>query len=120
MNFTKAISVSILSFILLATSQQILANEFSELTYQYPVHRLTLNDSLHVAYIDEGKGNETLILIHGLGSYIPAWRKNMPTLSETYRCVALDLPGIRKIEQGGLPNRYGVLLGHHCPTNGPS
>lgn len=37
-----------------------------------------------------------LIFIHGLGSYLRAWDKNIPDLSKKYRCIAIDLPGYGK------------------------
>ena len=41
--------------------------------YRYTTHYLPLrNNSLEVAYIDEGTGQQTLLFIHGLASYLPA------------------------------------------------
>lgn len=68
----------------------------SELKYQFDTHFIKLNDDINLAYIDEGKGDNTIIMIHGLGSYIPAWNKNIPELSKKYRVIAVDLPGYGK------------------------
>lgn len=43
--------------------------------------------------MDEGKGEQVLLFIHGLASYSQCWEKNLETLKENYRCIAIDLPG---------------------------
>jgi pimeloyl-ACP methyl ester carboxylesterase len=68
---------------------------FEEL--QYPVATKTVQvGNATVAYTEAGSGDRTLVLIHGLGSYIPAWSKNLEALSSRYRVVAIDLPGYGK------------------------
>lgn len=52
-----------------------------------------LPDGKKVAYLDRGKGDYTLLFIHGLGSNLKSWDKNIATLSNHYRCIAIDLPG---------------------------
>ena len=69
--------------------------QFADLNYPYEVKYQQLDDGKTLAYIDEGKG-EPLILVHGLGSYIPAWKKNIAALSDHYRVIAVDLPGFGK------------------------
>ena len=64
--------------------------------YPYKTKFVELSNDIKVAYVDEGKGDKTLIFIHGLGSYLPAWKKNIEVLKSDYRCVALDLPGYPK------------------------
>ncbi|MDZ7681243.1 MAG: alpha/beta fold hydrolase [Fodinibius sp.] len=80
--------------------------QFKDLNYPYKVKYHQLKDGKELAYIDEGKG-EPLILVHGLGSYIPAWKKNIATLSDRYRVIALDLPGFGKsyktVDQYSIP-----------------
>lgn len=49
-------------------------------------------DSVVINYIDQGKG-DAVLLIHGLGGNASHWRKIIPSLSLTNRCIALDLPG---------------------------
>lgn len=65
----------------------------SELEYPFTVHHVTLTDGRRIAYIDEGQGSETIIFIHGLGSYLPAWKQNIEVLKNHFRCIAIDLPG---------------------------
>lgn len=68
--------------------------------YPYDVHKMQIADSLEIAYVDEGQGDETLLLVHGLGSYLKAWTKNIDVLRADYRCIALDLPGYGKSGKG--------------------
>jgi pimeloyl-ACP methyl ester carboxylesterase len=65
-----------------------------KVSYNFPVKRVSLNTDLEIAYIDEGKGeNEAILFIHGMGSGIPVWEKNIKKLKKHFRCIALDLPG---------------------------
>lgn len=70
--------------------------EFDELNYSFPVKYVNLDDGRKIAYVDEGEGDQTIIFIHGLGSYLPAWTKNINELKNNFRCIALDLPGYGK------------------------
>jgi len=70
--------------------------EFDELNYPYTVKKAALSDNVTLAYVDEGKGDQVIIFVHGLGSYLPAWKKNIEDLKQYYRCIAIDLPGYGK------------------------
>jgi pimeloyl-ACP methyl ester carboxylesterase len=86
----------------------------SDLNYDYPVKYAELNDGIRLAYIDEGKGSETILMIHGLGSYLPAWKKNISELSKNYRVIAVDLPGYGKSSKAphsGLMTFYAGVIG---------
>jgi len=85
----------------------------NELNYGYEVKHAKLSNDINLAYIDEGNGNETIIFIHGLGSYIPAWNKNISELSKSYRCIAIDLPGYGKSSKNphsGLMSFYAKVV----------
>lgn len=71
-------------------------NSFDELKYPYEVKYADLPGDIRMAYLDEGKGDQTIIFIHGLGSYLKSWQKNIEGLKEHYRCIAVDLPGYGK------------------------
>jgi (E)-2-((N-methylformamido)methylene)succinate hydrolase len=45
------------------------------------------------AYLDRGRGDETVVLIHGVGMRIEAWAPQIERLAEDFRVVAVDLPG---------------------------
>ncbi len=74
--------------------------DFQDLEYPYTTKKITLDKGVELSYIDEGKGKQTILFIHGLGSYLPAWRKNIAELSKNYRCIAIDLPGYGKSSKG--------------------
>lgn len=99
MHLQKRISAFLLAFILFtgfsASSVWAQVKQFSDLGYPYPVQYQQLANGQNVAYVDEGEG-PVIMLVHGLGSYIPAWKKTIPALSKNYRVIALDLPGYGK------------------------
>lgn len=72
---------------------------FEDLNYPYEVNKLKINDELTIAYMDEGEG-EIILFVHGLGSYAPAWKKNVEALKKSYRCIAIDLPGYGMSSKG--------------------
>jgi pimeloyl-ACP methyl ester carboxylesterase len=61
--------------------------------YPYKTHHIDLPGNCNIAYMDEGKGDQTLLFIHGLANYAPVWKKNIDYLRQFYRCIAIDLPG---------------------------
>jgi len=69
---------------------------FKDLDYRYAVKYAQLPGDIDLAYVDEGAGDQTIIFIHGLGSYLRAWEKNIEGLKDSYRCIAIDLPGYGK------------------------
>lgn len=72
----------------------------ADLDYGLPTKTVTIKDDIKIAYSDQGKGSETIIFIHGLASYIPAWKNNVSALQTDYRCIAIDLPGYGKSSKG--------------------
>lgn len=67
------------------------------------VRYVTLPSGIRVAYTDQGKAGKkkpTLVLLHGLGSNLKCWQKNIPALSRKARCIALDLPGYGYSDKG--------------------
>ena len=88
-------------------------SSMDEVKYDYTVKYAELSNSIKLAYIDEGKGTETILMIHGLGSYLPAWKKNIGELSKTYRVIAIDLPGYgksSKLPHSGLMTFYAGVV----------
>lgn len=71
-------------------------NAMDSWNYPYPVKYHDGNDGVRIAYVDEGRGDKTLVFVHGLGSNLQAWKKNIAGLRKEFRCIALDLPGYGK------------------------
>ena len=71
--------------------------------YPYEVKRKKLSRDIELAYVDEGKGSQVLLFIHGLGSNLKAWMKNIEGLKHSYRCIAIDLPGYGKSSKQNYP-----------------
>lgn len=69
-----------------------IGRSFRELSYPVPTKTLDV-DGIEIAYSDSGRGARTLVLIHGLSSYIPEWTAQLGPLAEQHRVVAIDLPG---------------------------
>lgn len=75
---------------------------FEAIDYGFPTRRAL--EAPAVAYIDTGRGEPTLLLVHGLASNAGFWRYVIPDLAEAgYRVVAVDLPGFGKSDKGAYP-----------------
>jgi pimeloyl-ACP methyl ester carboxylesterase len=86
---------------------------FEEIPYPFEVKKLQIDENTEIAFVDEGSGKETIIFIHGLGSYLPAWKKNIEGLSSDFRCIAIDLPGYGKSSKhphSGLMTFYAATV----------
>ncbi len=73
----------------------IMSTFFNQINYPFPENFIKVKD-YKIAYIDEGDSENVLLFIHGLGSYLRAWDRNIPELKKYFRCIALDLPGYGK------------------------
>ncbi|MCS7052629.1 MAG: alpha/beta hydrolase [Ignavibacterium sp.] len=71
---------------------------FSNLKYPFET-KFTQIDNYKIAYVDEGESDKVILFLHGLGSYIPAWKFNIEDLKKDFRCVAIDLPGFGKSDK---------------------
>lgn len=71
--------------------------------YPYPVNFCRLKPGLEIAYMDVGKGEKTILMIHGLGSYAPAWMHTIAGLKDKARCIALDMPNYGRSTLGEFP-----------------
>ena len=65
----------------------------NQVNYPYTTHYVNLPGNCNIAYVDEGKGEKTLLFIHGLANYALVWKNNIDYLKQFYRCIAIDLPG---------------------------
>ena len=72
-----------------------MSNIFNQIRYPFSTNFIKLNN-YEIAFIDQGTSDNILLFIHGLGSYLKAWDRNIPELKKHFRCIALDLPGYGK------------------------
>lgn len=75
--------------------------EFSDFDYGFPTKKVLSNPS--ISFIDEGKGKQTILLVHGLASNAGFWRYNIAELAKHYRVIAVDLPGYGKSQKDYYP-----------------
>ena len=73
--------------------------QFADIEYGFEVKSLQIRN-IKTAFIDEGSGDQVLLLIHGLGSNAKGWIKNISVLAEHHRVIAVDLPGYGKSDKG--------------------
>ena len=72
-------------------------SSMNEMEYFHSEKTINLpNAGFDISYTDEGKGERTIIFIHGLGSYLQAWIRNVEGLKDNFRCISIDLPGYGK------------------------
>lgn len=78
---------------------------------KYKTQYIRLSNGCNLAYIDEGKGDTTLLMVHGLANYAGVWAKNIESLKEHYRCIAIDLPGNGYSDGGDYPYSINFFSG---------
>ena len=75
------------------------SKEFKDIDYTFDVKFQKVRN-INIAYIDEGKSEKVILLIHGLGTSAKSWIKNIPSLANDFRVIAVDLPGYGKSDKG--------------------
>src|SRR5215813_8383818 len=76
----------------------------------FPVeHRFVDLDGARIHYVDEGRG-EVLLLLHGNPAWSFLYRRMIPKLRGSFRCVALDYPGYG---MSTAPSGYGYTPQEH-------
>lgn len=78
----------------------------------YKNKKVQLSNGCNVSYIDEGRGDKTLVFIHGLATYGYCWGLNIAELKNKYRCIAIDLPGNGYSDGGDY--KYGINFYSGC------
>lgn len=56
-------------------------------------------DTTRIHYVDEGKGSDAIVLVHGWTCNLGHWYKQTPEFSKRARVIALDLPGHGKSDK---------------------
>jgi len=67
----------------------------ADIAYPFELEYQDLPGSPRIAYTEQAGEGPTLLLVHGLGSYAPAWSKLLEKMDGRH-CIALDLPGYGK------------------------
>ncbi len=80
--------------------------------YPFPHHLCNIHTDIQIAYMDEGKGDQTILFLHGLANYAPVWKYQLAELRKTYRCIAIDLPGNGYSSRGDYP--YTMFFYAEC------
>ena len=86
---------------------------FEDIPYPFETKKIQVSDEVTLAYVDEGKGAETILFIHGLGTYSASWKKNVEGLKKDFRCIAIDLPGYgksSKLPHSGMMTWYAGIV----------
>jgi pyruvate dehydrogenase E2 component (dihydrolipoamide acetyltransferase) len=70
-----------------------------------PLHRAEWLDAggVPVRTVRAGRGDTTLLLLHGYGESLTTWRALLDPLAAAYRVIALDLPGFGGSAKPDLP-----------------
>jgi len=74
------------AFVLVLTATQTASAQKAE-------SRFAKLDDARIHYVNYGKGDEALVLIHGWTQSADAWRDNVADLSKRNRIIVLELPG---------------------------
>ncbi len=77
--------------------------------YPFSSHTLQL-EKLRYHYLDEGAGNEPLLMLHGNPSWSFYYRNLILGLKDSYRCVVPDHMGMGKSDK---PQNYPYTLSQH-------
>lgn len=57
------------------------------------MEKFTIANETAFRYLDAGKGDKTILLLHGYLECLESWDTLVSNLSKSYRVIALDLPG---------------------------
>ncbi|GLR20011.1 alpha/beta fold hydrolase [Portibacter lacus] len=66
-----------------------------ESLYSY-AKEILVNQQHQFCYVDIGSGDTTLVFLHGMGSNLDSFQKNIAVLKKDFRCILIDLPGYGK------------------------
>jgi pimeloyl-ACP methyl ester carboxylesterase len=92
-----------------------------DLDYGIPTQFINLSNDVELAYNETGTSGEYVIFIHGLASYLPAWKKNVAILSKNNRCISIDLPGYGRSSKGNYNvtmDFFADLINEFCSEKG--
>ncbi len=71
----------------------------AQYTYSLGESYVEVDDGLTLCYQEFGTGDETILVLPGLGTSIDFWQFNLPTWALHHRVLAVDLPGFGKSDK---------------------
>ncbi len=87
---TPVISIIMFAAMFIAAGKQSINNKMQE-------KMITINNqSTSISYIEKGKGQKTLLFLHGWCINKDYWRNQLDYFSKDYKVIAIDLPGFGK------------------------
>jgi pimeloyl-ACP methyl ester carboxylesterase len=66
---------------------------YRDLDYGGVQERYVRLDGVTVCYVDEGAGDDVVVLLHPMASTLKVWRETIAALRPRHRVIAVDLPG---------------------------
>jgi pimeloyl-ACP methyl ester carboxylesterase len=84
---------TVVVFTLLAALPGVQANSPKAATGESGESRFAKLDGARIHYVNYGKGDEALVLIHGWTMDLDNWRDQIPAFAKRSRVIAVDLPG---------------------------
>lgn len=86
----KELTILLILICMIASAQ----NDELRPSYKYTVEKVAISNNVEMAYVDEGAADApALLMVHGLGGYIKNWYPTIDGLKDSFRCIAIDLPG---------------------------
>jgi pimeloyl-ACP methyl ester carboxylesterase len=80
-------------FMIFVASLQMAATEAKDDKAPIAQSRFAKLDGARIHYINYGKGDEALVLIHGWTQNADAWRENIAEFANHFRVIVVELPG---------------------------
>jgi pimeloyl-ACP methyl ester carboxylesterase len=79
-------------------------------SYRYYEDHFIKVNGMNIRYWNVGKGNKTVLLLHGLMCSVEEWIYNLPYLENYFRLIAVDLPGHGRNEKPDAPYTYMNIM----------
>lgn len=79
--------------------------------FPYPSNYAKMSDGNKLHYIDTGSG-EVIIFLHGVPMWSYSWRKIIPQLEDSFRCVAPDFMGFGKSDKPAITYTFDDQLNY--------
>lgn len=86
--------------------------KYSGTLWKYYEDRFIDVGGIRTRYWDEGRGEETLLFIHGYTGSVEEWAWNIPDMEKRYRVLALDCPGFGLSDKPDTNYTYDFFAEH--------